>query len=54
MGNSEWEWPIHVVTDEKELSPWIRPFDHFFEDSRRDMILTHPPDGRIAPQLQKF
>jgi hypothetical protein len=44
----------HWETDAKELRQLSDQFDQFFDDSRRDMIHTHPHDGRIAEQLQSF
>lgn len=44
----------HWETETKELHQLISQFDRFFDESKNDMQHTHPPDGRIAEQLQAF
>jgi len=44
----------HWETDKDELRQLIEGFDRFFEDSKRDMMHTHHPDGQIATQLRAF
>lgn len=44
----------HCETNTEGLRELIHEFEQFFEDSRRDMIRTHPPDGRLIEQLKRF
>jgi hypothetical protein len=44
----------HWETNTEELHHLILEFDRFFDDSKRDMLHTHPPDGCLAKQLQDF
>jgi hypothetical protein len=44
----------HWETDKEELHQLCGQFDRLFEESKKDMIQTHPPDGRIAEQLTAF
>jgi hypothetical protein len=44
----------HCETGARELHELIEQFDRFFEGSRRDMIRTHPPDGRLVEVLREF
>lgn len=41
----------HYETDSDVLKEMIQQFDRFFENSREDMVRTHPPDGRLLQQL---
>jgi hypothetical protein len=42
----------HCETNAEALRELVRQFDRFFEDSRLDMVRTHPPDGLVADQLR--
>lgn len=44
----------HCETSADGLRDLIQQFDRFFEDSRREMLRAHPPDGRFAEQLRNF
>ena len=44
----------HCETTADGLREMIRQFDRLFEDSRDEMVRAHPPDGRLAEQLQNF
>jgi hypothetical protein len=44
----------HCETSAEQLRELIQQFDRLFEDSRRDMIRAHPPDGRLVEQLRAF
>src|SRR5262249_48471268 len=44
----------HCETRKAELAILIQQFDDFFSESRKEMIRTHPPDGRVLEQLRQF
>jgi hypothetical protein len=44
----------HCETSADALRELIRQFDRFFEDSRQEMLTSHPPDGRLGEQLRGF
>ena len=44
----------HCETSVDGLRELIQQFDKLFEDSRRDMSIMHPPDGRLVEQLKSF
>ena len=44
----------HCETSSEGVRELVEQFDNNFEQSRQDMIQIHPPDGRLAEQLQKF
>jgi hypothetical protein len=44
----------HCEKDSDVLKEMITYFDQLFEDSRLEMIRTHPPDGAILEQLKAF
>ncbi|EKD33627.1 MAG: hypothetical protein ACD_75C02639G0003 [uncultured bacterium] len=44
----------HCETSADGLRDLIQQFDRLFDDSRRDMVRTHPPDGRLVEQLKIF
>lgn len=44
----------HGETSPEGVNDQVRQFDRFFANSRRDMIATHPPDGRLVMQLESF
>jgi hypothetical protein len=44
----------HCETSADGLRDLIQQFDRFFDGSRRDMVRTHPPDGRLLEQLRNF
>lgn len=44
----------HCETEKEELHELINQFDRCFEESRREMCRTHPPDGCFLQQLKAF
>jgi hypothetical protein len=44
----------HCETTGEGLTELIGQFDAFFDESRREMVRAHPPDGRLADQLRHF
>ena len=44
----------HCETSADGLRDLTQQFDRFYDGSRRDMIHTHPPDGRLLEQLKNF
>ncbi len=44
----------HCETSADGLRDLIHQFDRFYDGSCRDMIRTHPPDGRLLEQLKIF
>lgn len=44
----------HCETDGREVRNLIEQFDHYFRSSLRDMVRTHPPNGRLLDQLRAY
>ncbi len=44
----------HCETSADGLRDLIQKFDRLFDDSRRDMVRNHPPDGQLLKQLKSF
>ena len=44
----------HCETSADGLRDLTQQFDRLFDDSRRDMVRTHPPDGQLLEQLKNF
>jgi len=44
----------HCETNVENIRELIQQFDRLFDDSLRDMIRTHPPDGQLVAQLKHF
>ncbi len=44
----------HCETGADGVRDLIQQFDRLFEDSRREMLRAHPPDGRLTEQLRNF
>ena len=44
----------HCETSADELEELIEQFDRFFEESKNEMIRSHPPDGALLEQLRAF
>lgn len=44
----------HIETSAEAVREIVGQFDRLFDDSRQDMIRTHPPDGCLVRQLKAF
>ena len=44
----------HCEKSPSEIRELIQQFDLLFEDSKRDMMRNHPPDGQLLEQLKNF
>jgi hypothetical protein len=44
----------HCETATEAVRELVKEFDRFFDESHREILHTHPPDGCIAEQLRGF